>query len=74
MMKKLITVLISVIAFNMAAFASVSDPAKDLKSLSASLWKAPMSSTTVSQKHDLAIVYGGADISRKVTAADLRSA
>lgn len=66
-MKRLILAVIATLTVSLSAFAGNSD-VRDAKSLSSKLWKAPKgsSSALLNQKHDLAIVYGGADVSKKL--------
>jgi len=61
--RALLTVL--VYSLSTLAFAGITD--KNLQNIGSSLWKHKPSTLSNDQKNDLAIVYGGEDIARKIT-------
>lgn len=66
-MKKVLLAVAATLVLNMPAFALVDGP-QDFKSLAPKMLKDSRGSSTLkSTKHDLAIVYGGQDIARKIT-------
>jgi hypothetical protein len=66
-MKRLLIALATTLTFSIAAFAGSND-GQDLRVLSAKLWKAHKGlSSLKNQKDGLAIVYGGEDISHKLS-------
>jgi hypothetical protein len=66
-MKKLLLAVAAALVFNLPAFAGT-DTTHDFKTMAPKLWKAHKSTTAVkSPKDDLAIVYGGEDVSRRIS-------
>lgn len=66
-MKRLLLAVAAALVFNVPAFAGT-DNTHDFKSLAPKILKSPKSSTNLkNSKDDVSIVYGGEDISRKIT-------
>jgi hypothetical protein len=66
-MKKLLLAMAAALVFSVPAFAGADD-AHDFKTLAPKILKSPKSSTSLKNpKDDVSIVYGGEDISRKIT-------
>lgn len=67
-MKKSLLALAAVLAFNVSAFAGTDATTHDFKSLAPKILKSPKASSNLkNQKDDLSIVYGGEDITRKIS-------
>ncbi len=67
-MKKLLLAVAAVLVFNVPAFAGADGAAQDFKSIAPKILKSPRSSSNLkNQKDDVTIVYGGEDITRKIT-------
>ncbi len=66
-MKRVLISLATLLILGMSALAGATG-SQELKSLSSKLWKTPRSvSSWKSQKNELATIYGGEDISRKLS-------
>jgi len=66
-MKKLLLAVAAALVLNVPAFAGT-ETTNDFKTLAPKILKAPKASTSLkNQKDDLAIVYGGEDIARKIS-------
>lgn len=67
-MKRLLITVATALTLSTAAFAGTGQ-AQDLKELSTKLWKAPKATASLkSQKDELATIYGGEDVSHKLSA------
>ena len=67
-MKILITGLLTALLISSTVFAgSANSGPMDLRSLGGNLWKYHRSTLTSSQKNDMAIVYGGEDVYRRIS-------
>ncbi len=65
-MKKLLLAVAAALVLNLPAFAGIGAE-QDFKTLAPKILKSPKASSALkNQKNDLAIVYGGEDITRKI--------
>lgn len=66
-MKRLVLTLLALLTVGVSTFASANS-AQDLKSISNKLWKGQKNASSFkNQKNELAIVYGGEDVSRRIS-------